>query len=148
MNLTKENSQKIERLLHGLNPGRLHNSQPLNHYTQVISVLLWECKWILIHAWEILSNSSNSSNWTKIPSFWKNWTNPLRNQQRDTYRQNLVSQVKFYVPIWFGKNLTWEAEQCLTGTKQSSFYQINSKEAAEFVKYFCKKGVFEPVVSC
>ena len=29
------------------------------------------CKWILIHACFIMSNLSNSSNWIKIPSFWK-----------------------------------------------------------------------------
>ena len=41
------------------------------HYTKVFSVLLCDCKWILIHAWKIISNSSNSSN--KISSFWKTW---------------------------------------------------------------------------
>ena len=42
-----------------------------NHYTKVFSLLVWHCKWSLIHTWVILSNLSNSSNWTKIPSFWK-----------------------------------------------------------------------------
>ena len=43
----------------------------LNHYTKLISVFVLGCNWILIQAWVILSNSSNSSNWTKISSFWK-----------------------------------------------------------------------------
>ena len=44
-----------------------------NHYTRMFSVLVWDCKWILIYAQVI---SSNSSHWTKISSFWKkklNW---------------------------------------------------------------------------
>ena len=30
-----------------------------NHYTRMISVLVWDCKWILIYALVILSNSPN-----------------------------------------------------------------------------------------
>ena len=42
-----------------------------NHYTRMFSVLVWDCKWILVHAWMILSNLSNSSNWMKISLFWQ-----------------------------------------------------------------------------
>ena len=44
-----------------------------NHYTRMFPVLVWGCYFELnaIHAWMILSNSYNSSNWTKFPSFQK-----------------------------------------------------------------------------
>ena len=32
-----------------------------NHYTRMFSVLVWDCKWILIHVWVILANLTNSS---------------------------------------------------------------------------------------
>ena len=39
----------------------------------MFSVLVWGYNWILfIHGW-FCPKSSNSSNWTKISSFWKNW---------------------------------------------------------------------------
>ena len=41
----------------------------LNHYIRMFSVLVRAYNWILVHALVILSNSSN---WTKIYSFWKN----------------------------------------------------------------------------
>ena len=42
-----------------------------SHYTRMFSVFLWGCNWILFMHGVILSNSSNSSNWTKICSVWK-----------------------------------------------------------------------------
>ena len=38
-----------------------------NPYIRMISALVWDCKWILIHAWVIYPNSSN---WIEN-SFWK-----------------------------------------------------------------------------
>ena len=40
-----------------------------NHYTKLSSVLVWNYKLLLIHAWVTLSKSSNSSNWPKFLYF-------------------------------------------------------------------------------
>ena len=45
----------------------------LNHYTRMFSVLVWRLLLNPIHAWVIVSNSSNSSNSTKISSFLTVW---------------------------------------------------------------------------
>ena len=54
----------------GLNPDRLLSCQQRsNHYTGMVFVLVWGCNWILfVYLY-------NSSNWTKIFSFWKNYSN-------------------------------------------------------------------------
>ena len=64
MNSTKLNLQKNLETWPGIELAINH----FNHYTRMFSGLLWNCKCIHIHASAILSNSSN---WTKISSFWK-----------------------------------------------------------------------------
>ena len=64
MNSTKLNLQKKLKTWPGIELAINH----FNRYTRMFSGLLWNCKCIHIHASAILSNSSN---WTKISSFWK-----------------------------------------------------------------------------
>ena len=71
MNLIKWNYQKLANLTRDWTQVACTRVRHVNHYTKVSSVLVWNCKWIPIHAWVNLSISSNSSNWTKNPSFWK-----------------------------------------------------------------------------
>ena len=92
---SKKNCQKLADLTRDWTQVACTTVRYVNHYTKVSSVLVSNCKWILIHAWAKLSSSSNSSNSTKIPSFWKKidcWSR--------THSQNLVTKVYWWNLAW------------------------------------------------
>ena len=109
----------------------------LNHYTKLFSVLVWDLNWILIQAWMILSNLSNSSNWTKISSFWKKldcgdcfWIFIKINTPRFLTDHNVKG---FYIDV--GNNSDGSsAEHCA--------YEPNGFKAGETRVYTCPCGMF------
>ena len=67
----QQNVQKIHRLDQGLDLFTCFDVSHSNLFTRKFSVFVQDCKWVLIHAWVILSNPTNSSNKMTISSFWK-----------------------------------------------------------------------------
>ena len=88
-----------------------------NHYTRKFSVLVWDCKWILIHVWVILANSTNSSD-----NFEKDWTS-------ESERISLFG-LAYFIPL-----LHYSSGICIEILTWIQWPQLNAQEVLSIVVY-------------